>query len=299
MSGAANLTGSSSELFKGTLFVIIAFFFMACFGAFTKAATLTSDPLWVSFITYTSGLLILCGIVLYKGIAILVTNRFKYLFGRAIFGVTSTFLYMFSLKYIPLLDATLLFNTTPLFIPILAIFMLGDRIERKTWFSILLGFIGIVIIMHPSLESLRHPGDILGIGSGIFLAVAFIFVKMLIQTEPPARINFYFFLISVLLQLPFLYWAGPFPDFHGIYFAVCGGISLALMQAFLANAFLYSEASKIGIFQYVSIVFVGIFDWIFWGVIPPVYTLLGVILVVIAAIIIIRTNKLFIPSELE
>ncbi|PJD97009.1 MAG: hypothetical protein CK425_04405 [Parachlamydia sp.] len=287
------------NLFKGMLFVIIAFFFMACFGAFTKAATLSGDPLWVSFIMYTTGLLMLCGIVLYKGYAILVTNRFKYLVGRALFGVISTFFYMLSVKYIPLIDATLFFNTTPLFIPILAIFMLGDHVDRNTWLSILLGFIGIVIIMHPSLQSLKHLGDILGICSGIFLAIAFIFVKVLIQTEPPARINFYFFLLSVLVQIPFLYWAGPFPDFKGICFAICGGASLALMQAFLANAFLHGEASKIGIFQYVSIVFVGIFDWVFWGVVPPAYTFLGVILVVIAGIIIIRTNKLTIPSELK
>jgi drug/metabolite transporter (DMT)-like permease len=96
-----------------------------------------------------------------------------------------------------------------------------------------------------------------------------------------------------------LYWAGPFPDFNGVCFAIGGGISLALMQAFLANAFLHGETSKIGIFQYVSIVFVGIFDWIFWRVVPPAYTFLGVVLVVIAGIIIIRTNKLTIPSELE
>lgn len=66
--------------------------------------------------------------------------------------------------------------------------------------------------------------------------------------------------------------------------------SLYALAAFFGMV-VYAKAAQIGIYQYSSVVFVGLLDWLFWGVIPSSVDAVGVLLVAIAGIIIIRSGR--------
>lgn len=290
-------TNITPDLRKGCLYIILGFFFMAAFGAFTKEATLKGSELWASIICYAVSLLIQTLVVGRAGFEILKTQHFSFHFCRAFFGVTASLLYFVAMYYIPLLNATLLFNTTPIFIPILAIFMLGESVTPKIWFSIFVGFIGILFIIRPDASSFGQPGDFIGLASGFFLAVAFVYVKKLTKTDSPNTINFYFFCIATLLQIPLLFFFGNFPSQKTILLSICGGLMLFLMQTFIVKAYQYAEASKIGVFQYSSVVFVGIIDWLIWGIVPSWTVYVGIILVVMAGGMILRNQQSGVESQ--
>lgn len=275
------------DILKGSVQAATAFFFMAVFGVLTKSALQTSSSLWVSFIAYATGTLLLLPYVIYKGSDYLRSDRYLHLAGRALFGTAASLLYTISIYFIPIVNGTLLFNTAPIFIPFLSVVFLHAAISKNIWAAVLLGFLGILIIIHPTTAIFTQTGNIIGLLSGISLAVAYLLMKMLTDTDPGIRIIFYYLSIGALIQAPFLLFF-PKPDTAGFVFSVLSGIALLTAQITLVSAYRYAKASEIGVYQYASVVFVGLLNWIVWGNVPPIWDIFGVVLVTAAGILIIR-----------
>lgn len=276
------------KLLKGSGFALLGFFLMALFGIFTDLAYKDGDAIWVSFITYSIGAFVLSPFLIKQGNSFLQSKHYPYLLGRAAFGTLASFLYMLSMHHIPIVNATLLFNTAPIFIPFLAIFWLKTPISKGIWLAVLLGFIGIIVIIKPSIAIFTDAGNLIALGSGLSLAIAYTLMKLLTQTDPASRIIFYYLSIGAFLQLPLLYFAGPVPQLTSCLISALAGVLLVLSQVMLVRAYAYASASEVGVFQYASVVFVGILNWMIFGNIPPRMDLLGVILVAAAGMIIIR-----------
>lgn len=288
------------KLIRGSVFALMAFFSMAVFGILTKLAYLEAGAIWVSFITYLVGTLILLPFIAFHGMVSLKSNHYTYLISRGIIGCAASFLYMLSMKYIPIVNATLLFNTAPIFIPLIAMIWLKAKVSRNTWLAIVLGFIGIVVIVRPTEEIFTQPGNLVALASGISLAMAYLLIKQLTVTDTNFRIVFYYLFVSTIVQIPLLFFAGPLPSIESCFWATLSGIALLLAQVALVRAYTYASASQVGVYQYSSVVFVGIINWLIWGDIPSKLDLLGVILVIIAGAIIIRagfTNNIQLNQE--
>lgn len=283
---------SAPNIWKGSILALGAFFFMAIFGMLTQKALTSSPLIWVSFIAYLTGVLCLFPYIAYQGQTYLYSDHYPLLIGRAVFGSIASFLYSFSLHYIPLVNGTLLFNTAPLFIPLLSVAFLKTKIDKKIWLAVLIGFIGIIVIIKPTEAIFTQSGNLLGIASGICLAIAYLMMKLLSGTDPGIRIIFYYLGIGTLMQIPLLAFSKSLPTQEGLLFAALSGVSLLIAQILLVTAYKYAEASQIGIYQYSSVVFVGLFEWLFWNRIPGPWDLLGILLVALAGIAVIRSNHI-------
>lgn len=279
------------NLRKGIFFITIAFLFMAMFGVLLKTALHASSALWVNFIAYVTGLTLITAALFRNSFSYFKTHYLSYHFGRAFFGVLASFLYISSLHYIPLLNATLLFNTTPLFIPLFIRFFLPEKTHWTTWLSIVLGFFGILLMLQPKEELFGRLGDFIALCAGISLALAYTYIKLLAPHEPSFKIIFYFFLLATFLQLPFLPLAGPPPSLQETLLAVLAGSCLLLAQWFIVRAYRHAEASKIGVFQYTTIIWVGVIDWIVWEVRPNQLEFAGALIVIIAGMMILKSSQ--------
>lgn len=279
------------DVLKGSVYAIFAFFCMAVFGILTKAALQDGSILWVSFIVYLTGTFVIVPYIAQNGLAYLKSEHYPALIGRAVFGTIASFSYTISIHYIPIVNGTLLFNTAPLFIPLLAIIFLKEKIKSSTWIAVLIGFIGIIIIIKPTGAIFTQTGNLVGILSGISLAIAYLLMKMLTRTDPGIRIIFYYLGIGALLQIPGLFFVGSLPSMASALYALLAGLMLLTAQLALVRGYKYAEASQIGIYQYMSVVFVGLIDWLIWGVIPTTGELFGILLVALAGIIIIKSGR--------
>lgn len=282
-----SITVEAPDIFKGSLLAIVAFFCMALFGVFTKIALEGGSVFWVSFVSYLTGALVLLPYIAYKGTSYLKSEHYGLLFGRAIIGTLASFCYTISIHYIPIVNGTLLFNTAPIFIPLLSTVFLKEKIGKSTWLAVLIGFIGIIIIIKPTAAIFTQTGDLIGILSGVSLAVAYLLMKMLTATDPGVRIIFYYLGIGTLLQIPLLFLTDFMLSTESCYNAILGGLLLLAAQLALVKGYQYASASQIGIYQYTSVVFVGLFGWLIWNSVPTPGEILGVLLVSIAGIIII------------
>lgn len=281
----------SPHIIKGSLFAIFAFFCMATFGVLTKIASSSTDPIWVSFITYCAAAFTTFLFILPQGKAGIKSTRYRYLFARGLIGTSASFLYMLSMHYIPIINSTLLFNTAPIFIPILTVCALQIRIPKRTWLAVSIGFIGILVIIRPHGDILTEPGNLIGLASGLALAIAYLIMKYLTATETGLRIIFYYFCTGVLMQIPLLWLPNKIPSLEGFLIAACCGLTLMTAELSIIHAYRYATASAVGVYQYCAVVFVAIYGWLLWGQSPGILDLIGMILVSVAGIFIITSKS--------
>src|SRR5690606_41812189 len=61
----------------------------------------------------------------------------------------ATFLFLAALYHLPLATATAIYMSSPLFIAVLALFFLGERVDTRRWIAIGMGFCGVLMVIQP------------------------------------------------------------------------------------------------------------------------------------------------------
>jgi drug/metabolite transporter (DMT)-like permease len=179
------------------------------------------------------------------------------------------------------MNANVLLNTTPIFIPLLAMAFLHNRINRQLWLAIAMGFAGMVIIVKPSATIFTDPGNLLGLLAGFVTAIEFLAVKKLDESDSPITQMFYFLLIGTVI-CSFLV-AGKFQAITASHMLImlATGICLVLFQFLLIKAYMYAKPHEIGAFQYSSVVFAAILGWVVFKESLDAATIVGTTLVCI------------------
>ncbi len=110
--------------------------------------------------------------------------------------------------------------TTPLILTLLAAIMLGEVVRLFRLSTLALGFVGVLIVLWPSLNlngdrsTYELFGAIAIIGSASLAALAQIFVRRLVATESTAQIVFYLSLFITVLSLGSIPFGWVVPSFE-------------------------------------------------------------------------------------
>ncbi len=204
--------------------------------------------------------------------------------GRAVVGLLSMYFYFFSIKLIPLVDATLLQNTTPIFIPIIAFFVFRKKITIQMTLVMIAGFIGVTMVIDPTKGTL-NPGDFIAILSGFLSGLSTVVIKILNDKGETVKVVLFYYLIITTIVMgvwSIPHWITP----HGFLWLwlALSGISYAAFQLLLIFAVKYASTTTISPFIYLAVVFSGVLDWLIWHQIPNMLTIFGAIIIIISAI---------------
>ena len=267
-----------ANLPKGIALIITAFFFAASYGAFSKGLHGVS-PLLILAFQYIISFLCFVPSGLRLGWQALKTERAGMQVFRSLVGSLCQLLYFLSLRSLPLLDASLLSNAAPLFIPFVVWLWCKKSISRTVALSLIIGLIGVLLVIHPGPELLHQPAALLALASGILSAVSLVTTNQLAETEPPSRTLIYNFGISALLLLPVVF--GQWQPLHArqLLLIVGVGVFYALTQWFLILAYRYASASELSPFNYSVVIFSGLLGWLFFGNVPTPTAILGTVLI--------------------
>jgi drug/metabolite transporter (DMT)-like permease len=200
-------------------------------------------------------------------------------------GMGGFLLFMSAAKLVNLVNANVLLNTTPMFIPLLAWLVLRQRIPPSLWKALAVGFAGMVIVVQPNASLLDKPGDLLGLAAGFVCAIEFLAVKALGRSESALTQLFYFLTIGGLVST--LMMVGGFHSITPDQFlwVLASAICLLSFQFLLIRAYSYADPSSIGAFQYSSVVFAGLIGWVWFGQIPNAGVVVGTVLICIGGVL--------------
>jgi len=276
------------NLLLGAVYVTGCFLFVALFSAAAKAASETVSTFTILFFQNCICFLLNLPMALRQGLK----TEHPYLhLTRSAFGFGSYFLFVLSVGYIPLANAVLLANSSPLWIPFVVWIWFKKKVPLYLWGSLIIGFIGIFFILKPSFATI-DAASLYALVSGMLIAVAMIAIRRLSHTEPTSRILFYYFLLGSAVSLP-----GFIKDFSAafhtpvIYFLVGAAFFFYLAQIFITAGFRHGKASTLSPFIYTVVLFSAILDRIFWHKVPDLWSLIGMGLVIAGGILSVYFEK--------
>jgi len=220
---------------------------------------------------------------------------------RGLLGFSAMILFFYTITTIPLGVAITLNKTSPLFVTILAFFLLKERLSVKALFALLAGFTGVLMITKPVGMTLGYE-HFLGILGGFLAAAAYTTIKK-IKHIYDARVIVLSFMttgsvIPLLLFLIAPFVRAPeaiaflFVDFHlpttlKIWTLILLiGIISTLSQWLLTKAYSLSNAGIIGIVSYTNIPFAIGFGYMLGDAFPDFWTFCGIGLIVLGGLLV-------------
>ena len=131
----------------------------------------------------------------------LLTPHWRLHLRRSVFGVMSLCLYFLALTRLPLATAVTLNYTSPLFLGLFAVFLLGERVRPMLLAALALGFLGVVLLLKPHLERDQLGAGLAGLASGLCAATAYLNIRAMASLrEPEWRVVLFFTALSTLVS---------------------------------------------------------------------------------------------------
>ncbi len=276
---------------RGAVMLITGELLLAVMAAMIKHLTdqgLSSESM--VFFRNLFGLLFLFPMLYRGGLGQLKTQRIGIHLVRAITGVGAMFLFFYTIAHATLAEAVLVKMTAPFFLPLIGLVWLGDRVRPQTWWAILLGFVGVIVILRPGSGAF-NPVLLLALASAALMGIAKVSIRRMADSEPPRRIVFWFGLFSTLISAVPMLWNERWPDQIQLYWLLGIGLIATAAQMCMTHAYQLASPGRIGVYNYTSVIWAVTLGWLFWGETLYFSFLLGTLLIVGAGIWNLRTQR--------
>ena len=205
-------------------------------------------------------------------------NR-KYLVIRGVLGLLGVVCNFYAVTQMNLSDASMLFNLTPFFVTLFAIFFLGERILKIEYISLISAFIAVLLVIKPQFN-MRIIGGVVGIIGAACAGGAYTLVSHINKKENPVTIVFYFTFVSVILMTPFMIFNFVKPNMIELLLLILVGIFASVGQFMVTLAYKYGKPSEVAIYNYTSIVFAIAIGFGIWKEVPDKWSILGSIILI-------------------
>ena len=223
------------------------------------------------------------------------TKRLKGHVARACTGTLAQASSFYALTVLPLAVQTALGYTTPLFVTVLAIFILRERVGVHRLSAVASGFCGVLVIAagqgaFGGLFGQAAPviGIIAAVAQGLFSAATTMLVRQLSATESSATITLYQSLLITLFTLAALPFCWVTPSWTQLGLLVAMGLLGGVAQVMLTEAWASAQVSAVAPYSYSALVWAMGLGWWVWGDVPALTTILGSALIVFAGLYILH-----------
>ena len=278
--------------------MVMASFFFAIVGAFAKLLSREMPSIEVAFFRNLIGVIFIM-MSLYKMPIVQKGGRMYLLLFRGLAGLIGLLAFFYNIAHISLADAMTFSRTSPIWTAVFAYMFLGERVGKKGWMAIFIGFIGVVFIMKPSGLAFDQT-DIIGLISGIAAALAYTSVRELRRYYDTRTIVLSFMImgsvvpaimmwIASLYDIPYIgVISGKFVMPHSIswlYILFLGGFA-TLAQVYMTKAYGVTKAGIVGAVSYSVILFSILVGVTLGDALPDFVGTFGILLVILGGILV-------------
>lgn len=287
MSGYINQFHALPPNIRGAIFVIMGTAFFVLTDIVVKFTGDRIHPAQMSIFRYGVGFVLLAPLFIRTGRAKLRTKRLKLHFVRALLATLGQAGIFYTVIHLQLADATAMTFTRPLFLTILAIFILKEVVGLHRWCATLIGFAGVIVMMRPF-------GGEVDIAWGVALVTALLFssgliiIRILGRDDPPGTILFWYHIFGILIFAgPAAYvWVHPTRE-EWVLLCLIATFT-AIGMNFFVRGFSVGESSLMGTMEYIRLVFAALAGYFIFTEVPDIWTWVGAGIIVSATLYIAR-----------
>lgn len=210
---------------------------------------------------------------------------------RSFFGLLGVILNFYAISELSSIsDASLLNKLSPFFAMIFSIFILKEKAKKVEWFIVMLAFVGAVFVIKPSMSPEVVPA-LAGAFGGMCAGLAYTFVrKVTTNGTDGSVVVFAFSFLSTIALLPLAIL--EFKPMSGmqLFYLIMAGVSAAVGQYCITFAYKFAPAKEISVFDYTQVIFAAVLGYFILGQTIDVYSVIGYIIIISAAVIRWRYN---------
>lgn len=244
------------------------------------------------------------------GLHLLRTNNYLGHIIRTFFMFGAYICFYLSLAALPLAETVSLFFSAPIFITILSVTFLGEKVEIRSWIAVLAGFFGIIIILRPSSRMI-DPAAFLAVLTAFLYAMASIFTRKLGKTENGVSLAFYCTIIYIIFStilslslnnmavtekshpsLAFLFRKWQLPSQGDLFLLILLGLISAAGFYFLSQAYRLAKPSTIAPFEYIYVPLSVVWGYVFWKETLEPQSIMGMVFIVGSGLYIFGSKKI-------
>lgn len=226
------------------------------------------------------------------GFSILKTRRPVLHMVRGLLVVIANMTFFMAIAALPLADATALFFAAPLFITLLSIPLLGERVGPLRMGAVVIGFIGVVIMQQPWVEqeSLQAPRVVylLPVIAALTYALNQLMTRKLGVESKASALSVYIHLAFMCVSVTFFMAAGDgrfadgvenasmqfllrawvWPPISDMAVILGMGANAAIIGYCLSQAYRVADAATVAPFEYIGLPMAVFWGWLMFGELP-------------------------------
>lgn len=270
------------------LWMLVASVLFAVMGAMVKLALVRYGTMEIVFYRSLLGVLSLYAFVRWRRLSLATTVAPKHL-GRGVVGTAALALWFYATSALPLGTALTLNYTSPLFLAAFAVTVslrAGERIDWLLVLAIVVGFVGIVLLLRPTVSGDQAIAAGAGLLSGVLSATAYWYVRTLGKLgEPEWRTVFYFTLSGVVLGF-----FGTLPtgfakhDARGVALLLGVGVTATVAQLAMTRAYAYGHTLVVANLQFTAVVVASLLGIAIFGDHIPLMGWLGIATIIASGV---------------
>jgi drug/metabolite transporter (DMT)-like permease len=219
--------------------------------------------------------------------------------------VTSMLLFFGVMPMMPIAEAGAGLFTSPIFVLIFSTIFFKERIGWRRIAAVIIGSCGVLLVLQPGADGFTFY-QIMPMMAGACYALGSIITYRYLRDESPLAILMSFivsiglcgFLITTLLtlfpvatdlveQAPFLFMGWQSVDgMFWLWMLIIAALSSCALSL-MTRAYQLTLTSYAAVFEYAYLISVGLFSWLFWGIVPNGMSSIGILLIIFAGVIIV------------
>jgi drug/metabolite transporter (DMT)-like permease len=263
----------TSRFARAALLMLASTMFFGLMAVLIRIVSSKLPTVEIAFFRNALGLLALLPILLRSGASLRTRQLPKY-FIRGSIGIASMLAGFWAIGHLPLSQAISLSYSTPLFVTIAAVVWLGERVRRRRWAAVIVGFIGVLVIVQPGSSGFTSA-SLVAVLASVLSAIVAIQIKQLSHVDPPDTIVFYTYVFWVPLSFFPALFVWHWPEGITWLWLVCIGLCGTGGQLLWARALSIGEVSALTPISFMQLPLVSVAGYLLFDESISRWTMIG------------------------
>lgn len=266
--------------------MIVSMFAFATTDTFIKLAASSTTPPQVMFFLTVGSFIVFVSIALIQKDKIWDRNALSpVLLLRYLAEVIGMVGMILALRYIPLSTVGAIVQSVPLLVALGAVLTLGERVSWKRWSSIVVGFIGVLLIIQPGADGFELT-VLWAVLAAIGLSVRDLTTRLTPKNMSSASLGAYSMIAAISFSVLWLAFSGErFIPQNEDWVIVLPMVSFgAFGYLVLVASVRMAEVSVVTPYRYTRLIFLMVFGVVLFGEKPDAMVLLGAALIVVSGV---------------
>lgn len=273
--------------------MLVAGFLFAAMGVFVKLASAHFGAAEIAFYRSFITLVVAFAVISWQG----GTVKTSFLQGHAIRGIVggiSLIGFFYAIAQLSLATALTLNYTSPIFLAIATVVVMGERFSTWLVVAIVTGFAGVALLLQPTFQDGKDGPAMIGLFSGVLAAWAYLAVRTLGRMgEPDWRVVFYFGVTASLLCGIWQVVTARFTPLTAETAWILAGVGICgtAAQVAMTRAWRMGDTLVVGSLSYSTLVFAALLAFAVWGERLTTLEWIGMAVIIASGLMAMRVEK--------